>query len=221
MVQAQDICQQPKKVGPCKAAHPRFYFNKDAGKCEEFTYGGCGGNENNFKTLEACQAKCTCHQPKEVGPCKAALPSFYFDHNAGKCKDFTYGGCKGNANNFEKLEACQEMCICQQPKEVGPCFAAYQHFYFDKNAGECKNFIYGGCKGNANKFKTKRACKAKTSECRGICELPKAEGPCKAAFPRFYFDKDAGRCKTFTYGGCQGNANNFDTEESCQAKCGK
>ena len=31
----------------------RFYHN--AGKCEQFIYGGCRGNENNFASLEACQ----------------------------------------------------------------------------------------------------------------------------------------------------------------------
>ena len=33
--------------------NPRFYHN--AGKCEQFIYGGCRGNENNFASLEACQ----------------------------------------------------------------------------------------------------------------------------------------------------------------------
>ena len=34
-------------------ANARFYHN--AGKCEQFIYGGCRGNENNFASLEACQ----------------------------------------------------------------------------------------------------------------------------------------------------------------------
>ena len=45
-----DICEQPKKIGPCKAIIPRFYFNSTDGKCKEFGWGGCDPNGNNFKT---------------------------------------------------------------------------------------------------------------------------------------------------------------------------
>jgi hypothetical protein len=37
---------------------PRFYFNAATGACEQFVYGGCGGNDNRFETMEACQAAC-------------------------------------------------------------------------------------------------------------------------------------------------------------------
>lgn len=72
--------------------------------------------------LEACQAKCTCWLPKKIGFCKGFFQRYYFDKEAGECKTFIYGGCKGNANNFETLEICQATCdICQLPRTVGPC----------------------------------------------------------------------------------------------------
>ena len=40
-------------VSQCNITNARFYHN--AGKCEQFIYGGCRGNENNFASLEACQ----------------------------------------------------------------------------------------------------------------------------------------------------------------------
>ena len=51
------------------------------------------------------------------------------------------------------------------------------------------------------------------------CLLPKVTGVCRAAFVRYYFDKVSGRCKTFIYGGCQGNQNNFRNLKDCLRKC--
>ncbi len=53
-----------------------------------------------------------------------------------------------------------------------------------------------------------------------ICGLPLDGGPCFAAMTRWGFDPAAGRCVTFTYGGCAGNANNFTTLEACALACG-
>lgn len=40
----------------CKKVSKRYGFNGI--DCVEFTYGGCGGNENNFYTLEQCVMLC-------------------------------------------------------------------------------------------------------------------------------------------------------------------
>ena len=54
----------------------------------------------------------------------------------------------------------------------------------------------------------------------GVCELPMKGGPCNAAIPRVYFDSSSGMCKDFSYGGCQGNGNNFITKKECEQTCG-
>lgn len=51
-----------------------------------------------------------CLLPPEVGPCRARIPSFYYDRYTQSCRQFTYGGCEGNANNFDSPEACEEAC---------------------------------------------------------------------------------------------------------------
>ena len=112
LVQAEDICHQPKKVGSCKAAFSRYYFNSAVGECKEFTYGGCQENENNFKTSEACQKKCyICKLPEEPGLCLGYFTRYYYDSKAGECKDFIYGECVGNENNFKTLKACKKKCV--------------------------------------------------------------------------------------------------------------
>ncbi len=61
---------------------------------------------------------------------------------------------------------------------------------------------------------------AHEGECRAnACELPPEAGDCQAAFRRWYYDAAAGECRVFVYGGCGGNANNFETAEACAAAC--
>ena len=51
-----------------------------------------------------------CELPMTIGHCFAAIPRVYFDSSDGQCKEFIYGGCGGNANNFRNKEECEELC---------------------------------------------------------------------------------------------------------------
>ncbi|XP_016150075.1 tissue factor pathway inhibitor-like isoform X1 [Sinocyclocheilus grahami] len=107
----------------------------------------------------------SCALKKDEGPCKAIKDRFYFDIDTGRCELFEYGGCQGNANNFETLQVCEEMCLVKEDKspchledEPGPCRGLVPRYYFDNKSKECKRFFYGGCFGNANNFKTIKEC---------------------------------------------------------------
>ena len=52
-----------------------------------------------------------------------------------------------------------------------------------------------------------------------LCELEADSGPCTAAKQGYYFNKKSGHCEVFTYGGCQGNENNFETKRECEKTC--
>ena len=54
-----NICTLPPVTGPCRAAFRRYFYNSTSGQCESFIYGGCLGNDNNFKTQKACATQCT------------------------------------------------------------------------------------------------------------------------------------------------------------------
>uniref|UniRef100_A0A8C0HLQ3 BPTI/Kunitz inhibitor domain-containing protein n=1 Tax=Buteo japonicus TaxID=224669 RepID=A0A8C0HLQ3_9AVES len=54
-----DFCYLPSVCGSCKALFRRFFFNASSQQCEEFIYGGCGGNRNNFETEGECFRACS------------------------------------------------------------------------------------------------------------------------------------------------------------------
>ncbi|GLH03354.1 Papilin [Gryllus bimaculatus] len=51
-----------------------------------------------------------CQLPKDEGPCRFQSEHWYFDVEVGRCKQFNYGGCRGNRNNFASQEICEEVC---------------------------------------------------------------------------------------------------------------
>ncbi|XP_052248054.1 carboxypeptidase inhibitor SmCI-like [Dreissena polymorpha] len=105
------VCSLKPDSGNCFAAFRNWYHVK--GVCKEFIYGGCGGNRNNFQTREECERKCVvCNLPSETGPCRMRLERWFYDN--GVCKKFVYGGCAGNDNRFETLNACQRACTIER-----------------------------------------------------------------------------------------------------------
>ena len=46
----------------------------------------------------------------KAGICGAKNLRFYFDSASGQCKEFNYGGCQGNGNNFKDEYECKLTC---------------------------------------------------------------------------------------------------------------
>uniref|UniRef100_A0A183GJ10 Tissue factor pathway inhibitor n=1 Tax=Heligmosomoides polygyrus TaxID=6339 RepID=A0A183GJ10_HELPZ len=141
---SKNVCQQKMESGPCLALIKRYGYSVSLNKCVEFTYGGCMGNDNNFKTLQECEKKCLaskvygkpvvqpvelpvadaaavasgdiCQMKLETGPCRGYIKRFGYDAKKGKCVKFIYGGCGGNENNFESRNQCKRRCKVQRSR---------------------------------------------------------------------------------------------------------
>nr|XP_057935609.1 kunitz-type protease inhibitor 2 isoform X2 [Doryrhamphus excisus] len=216
-------CHEPMKVGACRAYFPRYYYDVANQTCRMFIYGGCGKNGNNFDTVEDCQATCggdtveSKKSPRRAQPLNTTTVP-YADLAADE-KAVT-------------AEVYSERC--EALPEVGPCRAAFQHWYYNHEAGECMTFIYGGCRGNKNNYMTRQSCvdacqvsvlpstrrRLPSRVPEADCVSPPATGHCRAAFPAFYYDPATASCQPFIYGGCSGNGNRYQSAEECMASCG-
>ena len=57
----QSFCSLPMDEGSCASKNPIFswFHNPTSGNCEPFWFSGCGGNQNNFETLDDCEKACS------------------------------------------------------------------------------------------------------------------------------------------------------------------
>ena len=67
-----------------------------------------GTGSSSIGTSTSVQSPCLL--PADSGPCDGALAKYFFNVNTGQCEAFGYGGCEGNANRFDTLQACQQRC---------------------------------------------------------------------------------------------------------------
>ena len=204
-----DICSLPSDSGPCFAKFSAVFFNRRSGQCESFVYGGCGGNENRFESVQACELACrgVGRRPNSggTGSVSGTWPAVA-----------TTTGRFFSSNNE-----------CNLPKAGGPCEAYIPSYFYSMQTGQCESFVYGGCEGNVNRFDSRMQCEQKCKagaarpDLKAACLQPKKLGLCRARLPRWFFDAGSRSCRLFYYGGCGGNANNFLTRLACERLCVK
>uniref|UniRef100_UPI00358F3132 tissue factor pathway inhibitor 2-like isoform X1 n=1 Tax=Myxine glutinosa TaxID=7769 RepID=UPI00358F3132 len=172
-----------------------------------------------------------CTMDMDEGPCRGTIPRYYYDRYTQRCREFEFGGCEGNKNNFESLKSCRMACrhirrvpkVCRHKAETGFCRASLQHYFYNLSSGLCEGFVYGGCGGNRNRFHNMKACIHRCNDPhKGIssaCRDPADQGACTGNFTRFFFDVKKRTCELFKYGGCGGNNNNFQNIKICLTTC--
>ncbi|XP_078215393.1 kunitz-type protease inhibitor 2 isoform X9 [Callithrix jacchus] len=109
--------------------------------------------------------------------------------------------------------------FCLASKVVGRCRASMPRWWYNVTDGSCQLFVYGGCDGNSNNHLSKEECLKKCAAVTEYCTAKAVTGPCRAAFPRWYFDVERNSCDNFIYGGCRGNKNSYLSEEACMLRC--
>ena len=58
--------------------------------------------------------------------------------------------------------------VCELEPETGPCLAYKPRYFYNATSHECERFVYGGCRGNGNRFRTKSRCQ---NTCQSECQV--------------------------------------------------
>lgn len=136
------FCLLESEPGICRGMISRYFYNAESQQCENFMYGGCLGNENNFHSLKECQDICQSSsnslQTEDGGK---ALPSVV-----------------NNSSPSVKQGPVLVPSFCMTPMDRGLCRANEKRFFYNHTTGKCHPFSYSGCGGNVNNFTSRKSC---------------------------------------------------------------
>ncbi|XP_065291353.1 tissue factor pathway inhibitor 2-like [Dermacentor albipictus] len=229
------VCALPEPKKICRAAFPGYRFNPQKQRCEFYTY--CEKNANHFATAEECERQCgkfaqePCFLPKHPGRNCTTWPqmqNYWFNSKTRACELFDYEGCGGNGNNFIEESECWRTCgkyaesNCVYPIKSGytcPNGSKEVVFGYNTRTKRCERFVYSGCGGYPNKFRS-------ASECWKTCGL-KSGSKCMEPGPKnhlglvkkYYYDIQSDTCKTSRYSPFSSKKNRFDTLAECEENC--
>ncbi|XP_056403063.1 kunitz-type protease inhibitor 1 [Hyla sarda] len=189
--ETQENCHAPKKVGRCRGSFQRWYFNPEVNECEEFVFGGCNPNRNNYVRKEDCRQTCVNSAEHADGHgkgrrlqpvCDGKCLRSQFRCTDGCCIDAALecddtpdcmdnsdeASCENYDKEFKKLQdldVANNKARCVELPDTGPCRASFSRWYYDPVEKTCMGFTYGGCMGNRNNFVHQTDCE---EFCRGI-----------------------------------------------------
>lgn len=210
-----DVCDEPEAPGECGNWELKWIFDKSAGRCRQFYYGGCGGNGNRFETESQCEQRCA---PQEAAP-PAPQPEEPEQQPERRPAQET--------QSQPRPRPAVSGSVCDLPTSMGDCDQWKLKWSYNATAGICHQFYYGGCGGNENRFETEEDCSARCLDGEeqpaepdtSKCYRPAEAGNCYERTSRWYYNHQEGHCDEFIYTGCGGNDNNFASEEECQNAC--
>ncbi|NWY18489.1 TFPI1 inhibitor, partial [Aphelocoma coerulescens] len=147
-----DFCFHDQDPGICRGYFTRYFYNKETKLCEAFKYGGCLGNQNNFRSLEACQS--TCQEN-----CKLLFLSLLQGQQVPITDDFQSLDVSTNPTFVCFTPKPPPIpSLCMTPMDRGLCRAKELRFFYNYSTGRCHPFSYSGCGGNENNFISRKSC---------------------------------------------------------------
>ncbi|KAK7803702.1 hypothetical protein U0070_014073 [Myodes glareolus] len=161
----------------------------------------------------------SCGVSKVVGRCRASIPRWWYNVTDGSCQPFVYGGCEGNGNNYQSKEECLAKC-------TGVTENTIDGMARNRNGADSSVLSGRFIKTQVDEGRPDAPRKQDSENLSGeifnfeeYC-VPKAvTGPCRAAFPRWYYNVEKNSCESFIYGGCRGNKNSYLSQEACMQRC--
>ena len=114
-----------------------FFKNKrsSAEKCKR----ECGYQRNTFDSKKQCERKCLSYNRRQK------------NKKSQKTKGQRYF-----SNVTNNVKSSDE--ICKLGAERGMCRGYFKKYFFDNKMKKCREFIYGGCSGNKNRFNSLKDC---------------------------------------------------------------
>lgn len=146
------FCAYKEETGPCRAFLRNYFFNSSTQQCEEFIYGGCGGNKNRFETLEECKKTCVVDYEKAL---KALVDA---NDDRTQPDPVPTEPLTPRPTTTARGLGFYGPSWCLTPADRGLCKAHEKRFYYNSSVGKCLTFNYSGCGGNENNFVSEKSC---------------------------------------------------------------
>lgn len=120
--------------------------------------------------IETTASSLDCSSLPDTGPCDGLFSNYFYNTSSALCEPFEYGGCQGNANNYQTKQECIDSCFetdnCLLPASAGFGRAIYQRYYYDHDSKRCQTFTFGGGPVvNMNNFETEEDCAVFGNQC--------------------------------------------------------